>query len=163
MHTSNNPGTLADIYITGAFFMKINLMPASLNLVTWSEHIKIQDKYHYQTDSISNTLYDIIHTYNPNVIPLSYIIRISNKVIPNFNMETSWICLYNNYNTESIAINVVLNVKRLLKDNYSDIENDDSVNIQANCESDYSDNSDNDNINYKNKNNAQGDYSDYSD
>jgi hypothetical protein len=98
--------TLADIYLNGTFFMKINLMPASDCITTWSEYIKIQDRYHYQSDSISNTLYDIITTYNSNIFPNSYIIRIDNIITPNYDFSSSWLDLWNQHSSSHIAINV---------------------------------------------------------
>lgn len=106
-------GTLACIHLNGIFFMRINLMPASDNIVTWSEFIRINDSYYYKTDSIIDTLYQIIETYDSNMYPISYVIRISNNVIANFNMTMSWYELWLNYGNELIAINVSLNIKRV--------------------------------------------------
>jgi|688.fasta_scaffold201856_3 hypothetical protein len=100
-------GCLADIYLNGTFFMKINLMPASDKLVTWSEFIKIKDDYNYQTDSICNTLFDVLMQHDKNMTPCSYIIRINGIIISDFDRYTSWADLCANHGSDRIAINVL--------------------------------------------------------
>jgi hypothetical protein len=94
-----------NVYLNGKHFMNIgfnNEIGAHLSIL--SNYITVKDYLYPCVDRVSDSIYCILSTYDPNIYPISYFVRNNSELI-SFDMQQRW----NEIGIPAFCINVCIN------------------------------------------------------